>query len=358
MCAASTRRICSTVPPKPSLPPRGCSASSLPKMRCGTSPPANCFIPIRRTRRSITTPRCASRAKPKRCGASRENSRKPAPGPKQRATGTGWPWLSTARSSASPSRCWPEAAVRQKRRPQRTAFLVFRSEPKSARIELDHQVRFHCDGVGHLVELRHTGEGHLVGAVDRDIVWNLALGQALRLDDQRHFLGLVAQAHHIARQNLAAGDVALHAVHTDVPVADDLTCGEDGRCELGAIDDHVEALFEQTDQVLAGVALHGGGLLVGRLELLLGHVAVIALELLLCPQLQAIVAHLALAALAVLARAIGPAVHRGRRAAPDVLAHAAVEFMLGALALRHASYSNLLALPPKPFEGSCASTRT
>src|SRR6185503_13665345 len=60
-----------------------------------------------------------------------------------------------------------------------------------------------------------------------------------------------------------------------------------------------------------------------------------ALELLLGPQLQAEVAHLALAALAVLAGAVRAAVHRGRRAAPDVLAHAAVEFMLGALALRH-----------------------
>src|SRR5690606_39079059 len=33
------------------------------------------------------------------------------------------------------------------------------------------------------------------------------------------------------------------------------------------------------------------------------------------------------------------------RTAPDILAHAAVEFVLGALALRHASYSNLLSPP-------------
>src|SRR5690606_9631549 len=61
----------------------------------------------------------------------------------------------------------------------------------------------------------------------------------------------------------------------------------------------------------------------------------IALELLLGPQLQAVVAHLALAALAVLAGAVRTAVHRGRRTAPDILAHAAVEFVLGALAPRH-----------------------
>src|SRR5690606_14552945 len=62
-------------------------------------------------------------------------------------------------------------------------------------------------------------------------------------------------------------------------------------------------------------------------------------------QLQAEVAHLALAALAVLAGTVGTAVHGAVRTAPDILAHAAVEFMLGALALRHQSYSNLLSPP-------------
>ena len=99
-------------------------------------------------------------------------------------------------------------------------------------------------------------------------------------------------------------------------MADDLARGEDRRRELGAIDDHVEPLLEQADQVLAGVALHAVGGLVGRLELLLGDVAVVALELLLGAQLQAEVAHLALAALAVLAGAVGAAVHRGLAGGP------------------------------------------
>jgi hypothetical protein len=45
-----------------------------------------------------------------------------------------------------------------------------------------------------------------------------------------------------------------------VAVADQLARREDRRRELGAIDDHVETLLEQADQVLAGVALHPGGL--------------------------------------------------------------------------------------------------
>src|SRR5690606_21647359 len=67
----------------------------------------------------------------------------------------------------------------------------------------------------------------------------------------------------------------------------------------------------------------------------------IALELLLGPQLQAIIAHLALAALAMLTRPVGTAVDGGIRTAPDVLAHPAVELVLGALALRHVSFPSI-----------------
>ncbi len=90
---------------------------------------------------------------------------------------------------------------------------------------------------------------------------------------------------------------------------DDLARGEDGGCELGTIDDHVEAAFEQANEVLRSIALHPRCLLIRALELLLGHVAVIALELLLGTQLKAEVADLALAALAMLAGAIGALVY-------------------------------------------------
>src|SRR3569623_1379184 len=139
----------------------------------------------------------------------------------------------------------------------------------------------------------------------------------------------------LAREVAARGDVALHAVDADMAVAVELARGEHRRRELGAVDDDVEALLEQADQVLAGVALHAGGIGVAGAELLLGHVAVIALELLLGAQLDAEVRHLALAALAVLAGTIFTLVHRGLGTTPDVLAHAAIELVLGAGALRH-----------------------
>src|SRR5690606_22068383 len=224
---------------------------------------------------------------------------------------------------------------------------------KLARVELDDQVRLHGDRIGHLVELGHAGVSHLIRAVRRDVIGNFTFRQALRFDHQCHFLGLVAEADHVAGHDLAAGDVALHTVNADVAVADELASRPHRGCELRAIDHHVEALLEQADQVLARVTLHPRSGLVGGLELLFGDVAVVTLELLLGTQLQAIVAHLALAALAVLARTVRTAVHRGRRTAPDVLAHAAVEFMLGALALRHASYPSTCCRCP---DGS-ASTR-
>ncbi len=77
------------------------------------------------------------------------------------------------------------------------------------------------------------------------------------------------------------------AVDLDVAVVDELAGGEDRRDELGAVDDRVEAALQQADQVLAGVALHADGLGVGGAELLLGNVAVVALELLLGLQLGA-----------------------------------------------------------------------
>ena len=116
-------------------------------------------------------------------------------------------------------------------------------------------------------------------------------------------------------------------------VADDLPRGEDRGREFGAIDDHVQPLFEQADQVLAGIALHPRSFLIGALELLFSHIAVVTLQLLLGAQLNAIVRQLALAALPVLAGAIGTAVDGALRAAPDVFAHAAVKFVLGAFAL-------------------------
>src|SRR5690606_4863198 len=93
------------------------------------------------------------------------------------------------------------------------------------------------------------------------------------------------------------------------------------------------------------------GVAVDLAELLLGQVAVIALELLLGAQLRAEVGHLALAALAMLAGAVFAAVHRGLRAAPDVLAHAAVDLVFCACTLGHGGLPlsfTISAAPPLP----------
>src|SRR5204863_10106616 len=115
------------------------------------------------------------------------------------------------------------------------------------------------------------------------------------------------------------------SVHLDVAVVDELARREHRRHELRAVDHGVEPALQQADHVGAGVALHADRLVVDAAELALGNVGVVALELLLGPQLHAEVGELALAALAVLAGAVFAAAHRALRAAPAILAHAAVD---------------------------------
>src|SRR5439155_11534200 len=140
---------------------------------------------------------------------------------------------------------------------------------------------------------------------------------------------------HTSRSN-----VAFDPIGPNVVVADQLPGSPDRRREFRAIGDHVGALLDQSDEVLGRVPLHGDCLSVVLLELLLGNVAVIALELLLGAKLDAVVAELALAALPVLAGTIFTAVDRALGPSEDVLAHAAVELIFGAGALRHVSFSN------------------
>jgi hypothetical protein len=122
-------------------------------------------------------------------------------------------------------------------------------------------------------------------------------------------------------------------------VAHELAGGKHGRHELGAIDDCIETALEQADELLRGVAPQARGLVIDRLELLLGDVAVIALELLLGAELLAVIGQLAAAALAMLARAVFPLVVGALRTAPNVLAKPAVDFVLGVNAFRHAADS-------------------
>ena len=106
---------------------------------------------------------------------------------------------------------------------------------------------------------------------------------------------------------------------------------------LAAIDHRVEAALQQADQCLAGIAALTLGFGIDAAELLFGQVAVMALQLLLGAKLDTEIGHLALAALSVLAGAVLAAIHRGFRTAPDIFAHAAVEFVFRLRAFGHQS---------------------
>ncbi|MPL88357.1 hypothetical protein SDC9_34377 [bioreactor metagenome] len=228
------------------------------------------------------------------------------------------------------------ARKRQRAAPKDGPARSAKTERSVLRVEFDDQVRFHLHRVGHVAQSRgaHEGRGHLV-VVDFQVIRHVTLGRLHGLEDERELTRLVAHRDHVAFLHPVGGDVDALAVHGDVAVVDELAGGEDGRHELGAIDDRVETALEQADQVLAGVALDALGFRVDAAELLLGHVAVVALELLLGAQLGTEVRQLALAALAVLARAVFALVQRRLGAAPDVLAHAAVDFVLGRRAFGH-----------------------
>ena len=125
------------------------------------------------------------------------------------------------------------------------------------------------------------------------------------------------------------------AVHLYMAMIDELTRGENGRNEFRPIYDRVETAFQEPNQIGAGIPLQADRFFIDAAELTLGNIGVVALELLLGAQLNAVVGELALAALAVLAGTVFAAVHGALRAAPDVLAHAAIDFVFRLGALGH-----------------------
>ncbi len=171
--------------------------------------------------------------------------------------------------------------------------------------------------------------------VGLDVVGHVTLAALHGLEDEGHLLALLLDLDDVTDAHAVARDVDALAVHRDVAVAHELAGREGGRHELGAVDDGVEAALEKADQVLGGRALHAAGFLVHAAELTLGNVAVVALELLLGAELLAVVGELALAALAVLAGTGFTLVERALGPAPDVLAEAAIDLVLGADALGH-----------------------
>src|SRR3569623_1623 len=208
--------------------------------------------------------------------------------------------------------------------------------PDLARIEFDDEVRLHLNREGDFRQVRNARElRRLLAVIDFDEVRHVALGELVGFEHYCELLGSVLDLDDVADLHLVAGDVDALAVHLDVAVVDELAGGEHRRYELGAIDDGVETALEEADQVLARVALETGRLDVDGVELTLGNVGVVALELLLGAELRTEVGELALAALAVLAGAVFTLVDGALRAAPDVLAHTAIDFILRLTALSH-----------------------
>src|SRR4051812_36311677 len=111
-------------------------------------------------------------------------------------------------------------------------------------------------------------------------------------------------------------------------VIDELARGEHGCDEFCAIDHGVQTALQQANQVLARIAFHAARFHVNAVELALGDIGVITFKLLLGAQLHAEVRKLALAALAVLAGTVFTLVYGTLRAAPDILAHPAVNLVL------------------------------
>src|SRR5690606_3654143 len=166
-------------------------------------------------------------------------------------------------------------------------------------------------------------------------VRHFAFGGLHRFQHQGHVAGLFTDLDHVARLHLVARDIDPLAVDQHMAVVDELTGGEGGRHELGAVDDRVQATLQETDEVLAGGALHARSLVIDAAELLLGDVAVIALQLLLGTELNAIVGELALATLAMLAGAVFTLVDRALGPAPDVFAKPAIDLVLATAGLAH-----------------------
>ena len=202
-------------------------------------------------------------------------------------------------------------------------------------------MRLHLDGVRNVGQLGGAQQLGGLAFADFDVIGGVAFAALGGFQHQRHFARLGRQFQHIAFLDVIGGDGDAAAVHLHMAVADDLAGGKRGRHELGAVHDRVQAGFQQADHVLAGVAGAAGRIGVILAELALGDVAVIALQFLLGLQLGAIVAQLLGAALAVLARTIGPLVDRALGTAPEIFANAAVQLVLRILALAHqASFVN------------------
>src|SRR5690606_7570356 len=144
----------------------------------------------------------------------------------------------------------------KKKRPPEGGLFRSRWINRSARVELDDQVRLHVDRIRHVGETRNALElgGHLV-MIDLDIFRHIALGELAGLKDHGQLTRSFLDLDQIADLRLEGRDVDATAVDLDVTVRNELARGEHGRDELGAIDDRVQTALEEADQVLGRIAL-------------------------------------------------------------------------------------------------------
>src|SRR6185437_5688896 len=163
-------------------------------------------------------------------------------------------------------RSYPNKRAPAKPGPSSTAMR----RQKSARIELDDQMRLHLHRERHVRQMRDAAEfrGHL-GMIDFEEVGHVTLAKLDCFQNRCQLLRGFLDLDHVADLDLVAADVDAAAVHLDMAVIDELARGEHGRNELGAIDHGVEATLEQADKVFTGIALHPAGFDIDAVELAL-----------------------------------------------------------------------------------------
>src|ERR1700722_20451015 len=139
--------------------------------------------------------------------------------------------------------------------------------------------------------------------IDFEVIRNVTLGELRCFENQGELPRLLFDLDQIADLDAVTRNGDALAVYGDVAVADERAGGENGRNEFRTINHGIETALQQPDHVGAGIALGPARVVVNAVELSLGQVGVVALEFLLGAQLHAVIGELALAALAMLARA-------------------------------------------------------
>ena len=128
----------------------------------------------------------------------------------------------------------------------------------------------------------------------------------------------------------------------------ELTGGENGWNKLHAVYDSIQTTLQQTDQGFRCITLHTNGFVIGTTELFFGDVAVIAFQLLLGAQLNAVITWTALAGLTMLTGAIITDVYRAFGATPKVDTEGSVNLVFSFNTFAHVLCTRLSIIPEFP----------